>query len=157
MITVSSEVLNLELVQHQKDKQFLGVLTFTGSDDCCSNRNECFEALVCLAETQRYPSDPLQLAEVVFYQFLPFVGILVERRGTFRSDFGGIFRLMSRSTRSFRNHPVSNTLSANKCSANRSRDNVTVSRKSGACLDMRKNQRVCRERLPEPVSSSLCR
>ena len=56
-------------------------------NDRSRNRDEGFEALVCLARAHGYPSVFLQLAEVILDQVSPFVGFLVKRRGKFPIGF----------------------------------------------------------------------
>lgn len=109
------------------------------TNDCCRNRDEGFEALICLAGAHGYPSFFLQLAEVVFDQVPPLVGFLVEGCRKFRFDFGRMTGMMSRSRRSFRNQSASKALSASKCPADRSRINISVSRRSWACPGIRQS------------------
>ena len=47
-------------------------------NDCCGDRDEGNEALICFARSHCYPSVFLQFAEVVFDQVAPFVGFLVK-------------------------------------------------------------------------------
>ena len=47
-------------------------------NDCCGDRDEGNEALICFARSHCYPSVFLQFAEVVFDQVAPFVDIEID-------------------------------------------------------------------------------